>query len=83
MKYLENKQKRKESNRSMNTSLENCMIILNVMLKHTNDPDWIGIIQIEKDIVQTEMNKRKKLAFSQLPNLSDDILELVGKRLKG
>tara|TARA_Y100000996_G_scaffold403009_1_gene375536 strand:+ start:95 stop:496 length:402 start_codon:yes stop_codon:yes gene_type:complete len=79
---FENKQERKESNRSINTSLENCMIILKVMLRNTNDREWKEIIDDEIDIVQIEMNKRKKIAFSQLPNLSDDMLELVAKQLK-
>lgn len=72
----ENKINNKKSNRTINESLENCMIVLNLMLKINNDPEWVEIIEDEIDRIRLEMNVRKKISLSQI-HVNNDIMKLI------
>ena len=81
LEIFEKKIKEKKSHKSINHSLENCMILLNLMLKKNNDDEWIEIIQDEIDFIQKKLNKKRKLIITQL-QLENDILEMIGLKIK-
>jgi len=81
LEIFEKKIKEKKSHKSINHSLENCMILLNLMLKKNNDDEWIEIIQDEIDFIQKKLNKQRKLIITQLP-LANDLLEMIGLKIK-
>jgi len=78
---FEKKFKEKKSNQSINTSLENCMLLLNLMLRRNDDDEWIDIIQDEIDTIKMKLNKRRKIVIARLP-LADDLLEMIGFQVK-
>jgi hypothetical protein len=78
---FEKKIKEKKSNQSINTSLENCMLLLNLMLRRNDDDEWIDIIQDEIDTIKMKLNKRRKIVIARLP-LADDLLEMIGFQVK-
>ena len=77
LEIFEKKIKDKKSNRSINISLENCMILLNLMLKRNNDDEWIEIIQEEIHFIQKKLNKQRRLIIANL-HIADDLTEMIG-----
>ena len=72
---------KKASQRSINTSFDNCIIILNVMLRRTNNEEWIDIIKDDINYIQGLINKRKQISILNVP-LADDLLEKIWSNVK-